>query len=90
MTVISDALNNDNDTPLRDACYWGKLDVVQYLVEEAHCDISECIIRIPMHVLTNDCYFRCTSEQVQQYSTPHCMLSWSPRCGAVLGGGGPL
>ena len=29
-------------TPLHTACYVGHKDVVQYMVERAHCDTSEC------------------------------------------------
>ncbi len=41
MVLCADARDDDNWTPLHNACYLGHKDVVQYLVENAKCDISE-------------------------------------------------
>ncbi len=69
--VYIDTKDQYNNTPLHHACYWGHLDVVQYLVEEAHCDISECIIilSVPVYKFVIMKMFRCT-EQPQ----PDCTL----------------
>ncbi len=44
MYIISDALNKDHNTPLHIACYKHHQGLVKYLVENAHCDNSECMI----------------------------------------------
>ena len=33
---------NNGLTPFHTACFGGHKDVVQYMVERAHCDTSEC------------------------------------------------
>ena len=44
VTLHTDVKEMDNMTPLHLACERGHKEVVQYLVEEAKCDVGESIV----------------------------------------------
>ncbi len=50
MVLCADVRDYENWIPLHCACFGGHKDVVQYLVENAKCDISEC------NTTTMQCY----------------------------------
>ena len=77
-TLCIDTRDQYNNTPLHYACSGGRLDVVQYLVEEAQWDISECIIilSVPVYTFVVMNTFRCT--ELQQSDCTSCSLHWRP------------
>ncbi len=50
--AITDVRDNDKQTPLHFACEGGSKKVVQYLVEEAKCDVGESVLCI-VHAWVN-------------------------------------
>lgn len=44
--VISDVMNSDSSTLLHNGCYWGRIEVVKYLVEELKCDVGESLLTV--------------------------------------------
>ncbi len=47
--------DDDGETPLHTACKKGKLDIVKYLVQVAHCDVGKSGLSFPVQVFDSVC-----------------------------------
>ena len=50
----TDVKDEDNQSPLHQACEGGHLDVVKYLVNDANCDVSELTMNECVYCVTLD------------------------------------
>ena len=87
-----------NRIPLHTACWCGHKEVVQYLMEESECDVGEpfteqtvmTIVNVVKRVSSDQicCHTTHSREgQVQQNSSPLCLLVWTPGSCSVSSGG---